>query len=236
LSAAGRAASDATTTREFLTQLNALRDSLGLSYTQIAAKAGKGMSRSTAQAMLTRDVLPSRRRLHQFLRACKVSQDELTLWTRTWEQLSTPNDPAPNPAPTIISPTTPHDTRPLAAQSKPSADAPAAPTNSPQQVWPLRPSRRANGHMLAGITTLITVISGSAIAMWMTHVPTEVMFAVYGLVIISISSWTAIVRAAIYEPRTIGRGRAGAPPPNDDQNEDRDIYHQSAIRTKPHTN
>src|SRR6266540_2546668 len=87
LSVAVQAVADAGTAGEFLGHLNALRTSLGLSYTQIAAKAGKGMSRSTAHAMLNGDDLPSRKHLHQFLRACKVSQDELNLWTRTWEQL-----------------------------------------------------------------------------------------------------------------------------------------------------
>ncbi|GAA3465423.1 hypothetical protein ACFFSW_25555 [Saccharothrix longispora] len=79
---------DVVTPREFLDLLNAMRRTKELSYTQIGKRAGKGMSRSTAQAMLTSDELPSLTHLRLFLKACRVTQEETQLWINSLHRVN----------------------------------------------------------------------------------------------------------------------------------------------------
>ncbi|QFZ20311.1 helix-turn-helix domain-containing protein [Saccharothrix syringae] len=89
---------DASTPQEFLALLDALRRTRKLSYAQIGAAVGKGMSRSTAQAMIKRETLPPLPQLRLFLRGCRVSAEETALWVNTWHHLNRTAPPEPPPA------------------------------------------------------------------------------------------------------------------------------------------
>ena len=200
LSAAVLAVADAATAREFLVQLNVLRTSLGLSYTQIAAKAGKGMSRSTAQAMLAGENLPARKRLHQFLRVCRVSPAEITLWTEAWQRLSgTPEIEDATETPAIIH--TDDSPEPIPLYGLPGA--PETADDPPQAPQP----QRSGHYVIFAVAVLVTMVSASAIAMWTAHVPIEVIFAVYGVVIVCVCAWTVVLRVSgANTPRGYGYG------------------------------
>jgi hypothetical protein len=187
------AVADAVTPVEFVDLLNHLRESLGLSYTQIGQKAGKGMSRSTAQAMMKREDLPPRRHLQLFLRACRVSSAEYTLWIRAFDRLADLNQPAD------LAPIDPPADQ--LTEDAPNPQQSQAPETSSQQSTPRRrraqpAARAAQTHSLLALAALIAVFSGCTIAMWLFHVPAEVIVVVFGVVLVSMFSWTAVMRTA----------------------------------------
>jgi hypothetical protein len=175
------------TQEEFRELLDELRRSQHLSYTQIGTRAGKGMGRSTAHAVISSDRLPRREHLLLFLRACKVPTTEQAVWLEAWKRLD--KTPA---APTTV---------PVVAEQA----APAEPAAVPYQRLPTVTLVRS----LVALAVTTFVISGSAVAMWVLRVPVEVIIAVYALVTICVAAWVAVTRAWL----GAALNHRGAPPP-----------------------
>ncbi|HEX6344584.1 helix-turn-helix transcriptional regulator [Umezawaea sp.] len=214
---------DAATPKEFLDLLNALRKTLGLSYTQIGNRAGRGMSRSTAQAMLTSDSLPPEHHLKLFLKACRVTPDETRMWlnslvhieriTRSHEEgealgASGPADGG----------TRPEDRgKPLVDNfgndARKILDAPPAPRegDSPEPVAVDQVEVKPRNPILAGFSVralasfvvLVCVVSGSSIAMSLAKVPIEVILSVYCVIALSLSSWAAVASFHRADPESV---------------------------------
>ncbi|MDX8141865.1 hypothetical protein SK854_07085 [Lentzea sp. BCCO 10_0061] len=116
LSKAVLAAVSASSPAEFVRLMNELRTELDLSYERLARKAGprSGISRSSAQVVLTRTKLPSQQWLYAFLYACGVSHREHQLWVREFERVrdmkapkkveqpQLPRQPRLAPAPKVV--------------------------------------------------------------------------------------------------------------------------------------
>ncbi|MDX8141866.1 hypothetical protein SK854_07090 [Lentzea sp. BCCO 10_0061] len=197
LSLAVRSAEDATNARMFLEQLNALRNSLRLSYAQIAALARGGLPRSTAQVMLNSETLPSRKRLQLFLKVCDVSPDEAQLWLKVWSRLKEQErrdskEEAPEEdAPSALKeePELPEEEPP--AHQDPQGGEPQLPI--PTGKHPRYPSIRS----LAAVTFLIVLVCGSSVVMKLFQVQTEVVLSTYSLVLVCVLGWTVIMRHLI---------------------------------------
>ncbi|WP_148088663.1 helix-turn-helix transcriptional regulator [Saccharothrix texasensis] len=199
---AAQGVGDLRTPRDFLTLLDAMRKSRKLSYRQISQRAGKGMASSTAQAMVVGDTLPPLHKLELFLAGCNVPPEERRRWIHTWHRInqSTPeaSGTAPDALPTPD--TTPQTTGRDVLPARPSQ--PVTPP-VPAPVPPLQRQRSRSAGMrrlrftllaLTAFTTAVGVLTASAILMWLHHVPTEIMFAVYGLLTVSVTSWMMVAQ------------------------------------------
>ncbi|MEU7529302.1 hypothetical protein AB0A74_26490 [Saccharothrix sp. NPDC042600] len=195
---------DLKTPKEFLDLLNAMRDSRKVSYRQIKERAGAGMAKSTAQAMLTGNTLPPLQKLELFLIGCNVPAEERRRWINTWHRInqsaSQANDTASEGRAATESPAaTPQTSEdaPPAPSSQPPAPPAAAPTPPPPQRPRHRGDRRRLRFALLALTAftfVVGVLTASAILMWVHQVPTEIMFAVYGLLALSVTSWMMVAQ------------------------------------------
>jgi hypothetical protein len=217
---------DLKTPQDFLKLLNAMRKSKNVSYRQIDERAGAGMSSSTAQAMLAGDTLPSLSKLELFLVGCNVPAEERRRWVSTWHKL---NQSAPvvtdtgseargtAGSTTVTSQTTGHDAPPAPSSRPPAPPAPQSPLPAP----PTRRQSRRGADMrrlrfalraLTAFILVVGVLTASAILMWVHQVPTEIMFAVYGLLALSVTSWTMVAQR--YPPAPVhARGEPAAEEP-----------------------
>lgn len=177
------AVAEARTAEDYLDQLRALRAALDLSYARIG---GQGMPRSTAHAMLTGDKLPSRKLVRLFLRACKVSSTEQTLWLRAWDRVNTSIQPA------VATPPAPEPEVPAVQERpEPVRDEPEPPAEP-------RPADRGHHlHLAACLSLVVVVVTGCTVGMWLAHVPVEIIMLAYALIFVCAASWTAINRAAL---------------------------------------
>ncbi|MEV0679258.1 helix-turn-helix transcriptional regulator [Actinosynnema sp. NPDC050436] len=186
--------------RDFLALLDAMRKSKRLSYRQISRRAGKGMSSSTAQAMVAGDALPPLAKLHLFLAGCNVPPEERRRWITTWHRIgqstseaagTTPDDP-PAPAPRAMVPEV------VPARLSPAPPVPRSPDPEPVAAHPRRRYDLARVRFallaLTAFTVGIGVLTASAILMWRNGVPVEIMFAVYGLLAVSVTSWMLVAQ------------------------------------------
>jgi hypothetical protein len=155
-SRAVKAAAAASSPVEFLAALNKLRLEKGLTYERLGRRAGPrlGISRSSAQAMLTRKRLPSNAQIVAFLHVCRVSPREHDQWlhelTRIQAHLTPPSSPQDpdnegkvrvlRPAPAGPRPTTPS----LPAHARPAVrpDKDRTPTEPVTRPWPKLPNHR----------------------------------------------------------------------------------------------
>lgn len=204
------AVTEAKTAQEFLGLLNELRESLGLSYTKIGKRGGKGMSRSTAQAMLKRDDLPPRRHVQLFLRACKVSATDYSVWISTYDQLAGLGQ-IPVPAPPVRTTDVPEQA--VLARQQPVPEQPAREQSTHEQVADRAPAtalpqvrgaaRTAQTHSILSLTVLLAVLAGCTTTMWLCGVPKDLILLVLAVVLIATFCWTAVMRTA---------AEAGTPP------------------------
>lgn len=224
--------STAATQEDFRRLLDELRNALGLSYTQIGARGGKGMGRSTAHAVITKDCLPSREHVTRFLQACKVPPAERTVWLQAWNRLDNTSAPPANETETTaatdsLQAPTANTTPPgVAAAPREHHDETKEPGGEPEttaatsdHLWPAV----ANGRLplamlvrtLAALAVTTVTISGSAIAMWLLHVPIEVVVLVYALVAVCVAAWLSVTRAwisaALIHAENHGDSRPGLP-------------------------
>lgn len=77
----------ATTKAEFPLALNQLRCDCGLSYKDLADKAGDEVSKSAAHRLCTTKLPKREEQLLAFLAACEVSPDCFPDWVKEWQRL-----------------------------------------------------------------------------------------------------------------------------------------------------
>lgn len=206
-----------TTVTEFMTRLQAMRTALGLSYSQIAVRAGRGFGRSTAHRVLRDvDTLIELKHLKLYLKACKVNPAERDRWLRAWELLnehtataavnqaatpdvvpgireasSSPNGPA---SPDKDAPKGPSLQTAEATTSK----AATATSDGAPQATPAR--RRPPMSLVRGVVALgalVIIASGATATMHAVGVPIEAMITTHGLVLVCVSAWVAVSRMAV---------------------------------------
>lgn len=220
------------TVEEFMGRLQAMRAALGLSYSQIATRAGRGFGKSTANRVL-KDVqtLIELKHLRLFLKACNVSPADRERWLRAWDLLNertatTAQDTAAADKRTVqnspasgseadgerltsgdngtIDTTAPPAAWPRAAPNQATTESPSvslepAPeeTGESEEPSPAPQSKITAVRSVLALGGLVVIITGSAVAMWVIGVPTEVIITAYGLVIVCVSAWLAVARMSI---------------------------------------
>lgn len=204
------------TVPEFMSRLQAMRRSLGLSYVQIGTQAGHGFGKSTAARVLADvDTLITLKHLKLFLKACKVTPADRDRWLRAWDlvnqratKTTTParDTTAANGALATSSEdvgdglgenTEVRPSPPVQAATDSSAERTPVDTEDPAPAPARRPSNRSVVRSVLAISALVAIITGSTVAMWVTGVPTEVITLAYGLVIVCVAAWVAVARMAI---------------------------------------
>lgn len=78
--------------REFIGALNELRLAKGLSYAQVAARAGKQLPKSTAHALCTKQFPKREEQLRAFLTGCGEPPETHHRWVELWQAASRANE------------------------------------------------------------------------------------------------------------------------------------------------
>lgn len=73
---------------EFISALNELRLAKGLSYGQVAARAGKQLPKSTAHALCTKQFPKREEQLRAFLTGCGEPPETHQRWVEEWQRVA----------------------------------------------------------------------------------------------------------------------------------------------------
>ncbi|KOX27101.1 hypothetical protein ADK67_14920 [Saccharothrix sp. NRRL B-16348] len=197
--------------RLFVQSMDDLRDAAGLSYADIGNAGIRGMSRSTAHAILSHpDQLPTRTQVEVFTRLCGISAADVDLWVEGWARLAehhvapvsapVPSAPVADVYEPDVKPRSRPQTTPVRtavpppveiADPPPPADpAPADhPTPTPQIVIHQHGPAAVPVKTLLLCTLLLLVSAGTGAGMWLLGIPVEVIGWTYFTAVMLSSCW-----------------------------------------------
>ncbi|NUT50169.1 MAG: helix-turn-helix domain-containing protein [Saccharothrix sp.] len=202
--------------RQFVQSMDDLRDAAGLSYADIGNAGIRGMSRSTAHAILSHpDQLPTRTQVEVFTRLCGISAADVDLWVEGWARLaehhvtsasapalsaSVPSAPVADEYEPDIKPRSraqstpvrttapppPEVTEPTRAADPTPADHPAP---VPQIVLHQHGPAAVPVRTLLLCTLLLVISAGSGTGMWLLGIPVEVIGWTYFTAVMLSACW-----------------------------------------------
>ncbi|MEU4891617.1 XRE family transcriptional regulator [Streptomyces sp. NPDC044780] len=158
--------------REFIAELQALKDWSRLTYRELAARAdalGEVLPRSTVANMLGRATLPREELVAVFVRACGVGPAGLTVWLAVRKDLATrATEPDGALDPATATPSEegePGPSSPAAEAAEAAEPAQPAEADPPAEPGP----RRSRLPMLGAALGLTVVVAAAAVLAWRTH-------------------------------------------------------------------